>query len=217
MEGADIRVRVRRALQNEIAVVAIRLFAENGFDAVTVDQIAAQAGLSRRSFFRYFSSKEDVVTGKYTLWAEALVDAHRALPDGGDPWWTLRATFDSVVDYYSDPVRRSQQAALEAIIEASPSLRSAVAAVLWSLQDGLADALLERGGGTSAELSSIRARAMAGAAWACVQAALPTAATGDFAGVLDELFQAFAPTWTGSQRGAASPSMAQRSGGGQRD
>lgn len=50
-------------MRAEIAAVAVRLFQEQGFEKTTVDQIAAEAGLSRTSFFRYFATKEDVVLG----------------------------------------------------------------------------------------------------------------------------------------------------------
>ena len=59
MEGT--RERRRRMTAFELERVAIDLFAERGFDSVTVDEIAAAAHISRRTFFRYYPSKEDVV------------------------------------------------------------------------------------------------------------------------------------------------------------
>jgi TetR/AcrR family transcriptional regulator, regulator of mycofactocin system len=60
----------RRALE----LIALRLFTDQGFDATTIEQIAAEAGVSKRTFFRYFSSKAGV------LWSEfdAEVDTIRA-------------------------------------------------------------------------------------------------------------------------------------------
>jgi AcrR family transcriptional regulator len=61
--GADrtMAERKRRLVADELRDAALMLLATRGFDAVTVDDIVATAGMSRRTFFRYFASKEDVV------------------------------------------------------------------------------------------------------------------------------------------------------------
>ena len=51
--------------REELELVARELFAERGFEATTVDDIAAAAGIGRRTFFRYFASKNDVVWGDF--------------------------------------------------------------------------------------------------------------------------------------------------------
>jgi len=53
--------RKRQLVSNELREAALQLLARKGFDAVTIDEIAATAGVSKRTFFRYFASKEDVV------------------------------------------------------------------------------------------------------------------------------------------------------------
>src|SRR5687767_11738816 len=53
--------RNRERARDEVARVAVRLFDRRGFDAVSVDEIARRAGVSRRTLFRYFPSKEDLV------------------------------------------------------------------------------------------------------------------------------------------------------------
>src|SRR5437773_9233766 len=67
--------RTRRTLQAE----AVRLFAQKGFQATTIEEIAAAAEVAPRTFFRYFSSKEEVV-----FWSEhqpALAGFVAARPD----------------------------------------------------------------------------------------------------------------------------------------
>lgn len=51
--------------RDAIERVALGLFADRGFDDTTVDDIAAAAGIARRTFFRYFGSKNDVVWGEF--------------------------------------------------------------------------------------------------------------------------------------------------------
>jgi len=51
----------------QIARVALELFERNGFDETTVEDIAAAAGISRRTLFRYFESKRDIVWGEFDV------------------------------------------------------------------------------------------------------------------------------------------------------
>ena len=58
--GPDWRQRKKAATSDRIRASALRLFREQGYDATTVEQIAAAAGVSHMTFFRYFPTKEDV-------------------------------------------------------------------------------------------------------------------------------------------------------------
>jgi AcrR family transcriptional regulator len=59
--GVSMAQRKRQLVATELMEAALQLLALRGFDAVTIDEIVAAAGVSRRTFFRYFGSKEDVV------------------------------------------------------------------------------------------------------------------------------------------------------------
>ncbi len=59
------RGRPASTSRQDVARAALDLFARQGYDATTVDEIAAAVGISRRTFFRYFESKPDVVWGEF--------------------------------------------------------------------------------------------------------------------------------------------------------
>jgi AcrR family transcriptional regulator len=71
----DLRERNRSRTANEIADAAVRLFNAQGFDPTTVADIADAAGVSVRTFFRYFPTKEDVVFAGHERHLDALCEA----------------------------------------------------------------------------------------------------------------------------------------------
>lgn len=68
-----------------LAVAALDLFAEQGFEATTVDQISEAAGVGRRTFFRYFRSKEDVVFPDHDERLAEVVEQLEAAEAGEPP------------------------------------------------------------------------------------------------------------------------------------
>ncbi|MFB4317809.1 TetR family transcriptional regulator [Actinomadura sp. 21ATH] len=81
--------RTRQAVHAEVARTAMELFLERGFEATTIDDIAAAAGISRRSFFRYFGTKEDLVLGDLAAHGERIRELLQARPDSEDAWTAL--------------------------------------------------------------------------------------------------------------------------------
>lgn len=90
-----LRVRRRRLLQDEIERIAIRLFVERGYDTVSVDDIAAEAGMSGRTFFRYYASKDEILRRYQSALTEALLDAFAAQPADVPALRALREAYAS--------------------------------------------------------------------------------------------------------------------------
>lgn len=96
MKRLDLRERTRLAVRAEISDAAMTLFLENGFETTTIDQIADSVGISRRSLFRYFTSKEDIAVANVTERGQAILAALQARDADEGPWEALRAAvFDS--------------------------------------------------------------------------------------------------------------------------
>jgi TetR/AcrR family transcriptional regulator, regulator of mycofactocin system len=62
-------------------MIALRMFAERGFDATTIEQIAAEAGVSERTFFRYFTTKASVLWSEFETEVETIRSTLAAVPD----------------------------------------------------------------------------------------------------------------------------------------
>jgi AcrR family transcriptional regulator len=118
----DLRSKARESVRAQIAAVAFNIFAERGFDAVTATEVAAAAGISRASFFRYFESKEEAVfVAQETIGAE-IAAALRERPPGEDAWTALRRAFDAGVGtYYRSP---ADALARLRLVRCTPSLRA---------------------------------------------------------------------------------------------
>ncbi|MFD6876488.1 MULTISPECIES: TetR family transcriptional regulator [unclassified Streptomyces] len=82
--------RKRRLVSNELTEAALRLLALKGFDVVTIDEIATTAGVSKRTFFRYFASKEDVVVQFLADMGAGIAAELAARPPGERPSEALR-------------------------------------------------------------------------------------------------------------------------------
>ncbi|QKW11228.1 TetR family transcriptional regulator [Streptomyces sp. NA04227] len=86
-------MKTRQAVTEALTDTALGLFDTNGFDQVTVADIVAAAGISQRSFFRYFTNKEDVVFGDRIPSAPEVREALLEHLDGRPVWDALHATF----------------------------------------------------------------------------------------------------------------------------
>ncbi|WP_406322768.1 TetR family transcriptional regulator [Streptomyces sp. NBC_01637] len=96
--SGSLRERTRAAMRAEVSDVAFRLFTERGFENTTVEQIAAAAGLSRTTFFRYFGTKEELVLGRVSEFGRQVADALASRPAEEQPWDALRRAFDVIAE-----------------------------------------------------------------------------------------------------------------------
>jgi AcrR family transcriptional regulator len=138
-----LRERRKQLTAAELEAAAYRLFGERGFDAVTVDDIAAEADVSRRTFFRYFASKEDVLLADHFVQLARLREAMAARPDDEPIVTALRNALLSMTSDFED--RKDMVILRGRLMRDTPSLqaRSLVHQKLWeeAMQEMVADRL----------------------------------------------------------------------------
>lgn len=116
----------RAEVRWELVAAAARLFTERGYDETTVDDIAAAAGVGRRTFFRYFQGKEDALSPDHERGLARISEVFsHAHPDEPLPSLALRAA-ETVFDLYTDD---AEVARLRfALVGSVPALRDREAA-----------------------------------------------------------------------------------------
>ncbi|GAA2555493.1 TetR/AcrR family transcriptional regulator [Winogradskya consettensis] len=192
----SLRERTRRAVQREIGDAALALFAERGYDATTIDDIAAAVGMSQRSVFRYFATKEEIVVGKLELAVDDMLDVLRARPAGEPVWTSLRRVFD-VVDHYGDQPEFA--ALIHRMVFDTPALSAAYLHRLQLMQDAVVAVLIVRAAeaGSPYTADDPAPRALTASAFGCLVAAqhswLASGTTGTFAEALDRAMATLVP------------------------
>ncbi|MEJ3655350.1 TetR family transcriptional regulator [Actinomycetes bacterium KLBMP 9759] len=164
----DRREARKAATRQRVQEQALRLFLAQGYDATTVDQIAAAAGVSHMTFFRYFPTKESVVdTDDFDPMLEALI---RSRPAEEDP---LTAIGRALVAALERILPTGRDALLERtrLIMTTPALRARQADQQHATRVLLAEALAGRAGLAAA---TFRLEVLAAAALGALTTALGT-------------------------------------------
>jgi AcrR family transcriptional regulator len=126
-----------------LMTAAIALFDEHGYDQTTVAEIAERAGLTKRTFFRYFADKREVLFGGSEELRHRWLEAVAAAPAGADPLTAATAGFDPVAAMFAE---RHEFARIRArIVAANPELQERELIKLQSLAGSIETALVERG------------------------------------------------------------------------
>jgi AcrR family transcriptional regulator len=137
-ESVGLRERNKLRRREQITDAALRLFAERGFDGVTIDQIAHVADVSRRTFFRYFARKEDVLIAWKQQMADELRAALAGRPAGEPPLEAVHRALAEVAAGYAE--RPELTLGLMRLFEGGPALHADVDYQDWDdvLADGIA-------------------------------------------------------------------------------
>lgn len=144
-EHVGLRERKKAELRRTLLDSGLRLFHEKGYEATTTEEIAACAGVSQRTFFRYFASKEDVVLDAVEGVDELLCEALRARPASEPPFRALR---NAMRDHWEVLEREELhlQGSAGNFISQSPELLEANMRYCHRRQAKLAEVLSERTG-----------------------------------------------------------------------
>ncbi|HEY3941768.1 MAG TPA: TetR family transcriptional regulator [Acidimicrobiales bacterium] len=134
---------------------AINLFAVQGYEATTVAQIAESAGLTKRTFFRYFSDKREVLFSGSAELARVWLEAVATAPLDAAPLAAVTAGLDPVAEMFVE--RHGFARVRSGIIEANPELRERELIKLQNLVSSIETTLLERG--VSANVATLAAQA----------------------------------------------------------
>jgi AcrR family transcriptional regulator len=143
-----LRERKRRQTRERIASAAMTLFLERGFEATTVDDIAAAAEVSKRGFFDYFPTKEDVVAAWQDEFSNALLAAVVARP-AKEP--LTRVVEEALTSTILDAIN-PQTLAIGRLIKTTPALRARDHLKYAKLEQKLYDALAARAKGKPDQL-----------------------------------------------------------------
>ena len=188
----DLAHRKRQLVRDELAEAALKLLAIGDFEDTTIDQIAAAAGVSRRTFFRYFPSKEDVIVESLAAVGQDLRATLEARPADLRPATALRQTFclfEQACAEHPDKALR-----LTRLILHTPALHARYLQRQAQWKTTLAETLArrEKASRHDRRAHDLRAVVAVGVAFAALDAALHEWVAGngkrDIADLLDETF-----------------------------
>lgn len=141
-DGLGLRQRKKLERRHAIEAAALDLFERHGFEETTIGDIAAVVGISPRTFFYYFETKEDVVLADYARRQTRIIGELTGRPDDETPWTSLKASFLAVASDYE--TEREQLLRRGIIMATNPSVFARSLQLQAGWEDSLAHALTER-------------------------------------------------------------------------
>jgi AcrR family transcriptional regulator len=136
----DLRERKRQLTLERIAETGLKLFIEHGYEATTLDAIAAASGISRRTFFYYLKSKEDVLLAHESgNFPQALRPTFLKQSPKQSPINAARKTFLALASMYET----KESIVADRILRSIEPLRLRKEALLVQMEELLAEAMYE--------------------------------------------------------------------------
>jgi AcrR family transcriptional regulator len=147
-ELAGLRERKKQRTRLALIDAALELFLAQGYEATTIDEIVAAVEVSQRTFFRYFATKEDVVTSFLAEHDQVLEEALAARPPQERPFTALFESLRVVLRTIAggDPADSERFRRVRQVIEATPTLISAQMARYKAAESKLAEEIARREG-----------------------------------------------------------------------
>jgi AcrR family transcriptional regulator len=145
-----LRERKRQQTRERLTRMAMALFLERGFGATTLDDIAAAADISRRSFFHYFASKEDVVFA----WQEEITAALIAAVAARPPAESMLTAAENAILAMIRRLEPGEAIAMARLKRDNPALQARDQVKYEKLERALADALARRAGHKTEKLKA---------------------------------------------------------------
>jgi AcrR family transcriptional regulator len=121
----------------------MELYVERGFEQTTVAEIADRAGLTARTFFRYFADKREVLFAGSTALQDALVEALEAAPPTASPMDAVWAALEAASTFLG--ARHDYARLRQKVITANAELQERELMKMAALSTALADGLRRRG------------------------------------------------------------------------
>jgi AcrR family transcriptional regulator len=162
---SGVREHKKQATRELIAEAARRLFEQRGFDAVTVEDVAREAGVSRKTVFNYFASKEDLFYSRLELFEEGLLAAIRERQPGTSILRAFAGLLESQRGLLQseEPGAGERLYAINKLIADSPALQRREEQVFAGYTDALAALIAEETGVRPGDVAPrVAANAMVG-------------------------------------------------------
>lgn len=189
MAPTGLRERKKERTRAALATTALRLFAERGFEHVTVEEIVEACDVSPRTFFRYFATKEDALFSETDHHVERVVERLAGQPGDVGVLDALEAALRDLAARYTE--EREAVLSRHAVIAATPSLRTRIA----ERQRGWEAAIVEelRRSGRAGRMSDLDLRLVVATTNAALRVAIESwldgGAVGDLRRVVNRTFK----------------------------